>query len=127
MPEIDFRAPRLFVDVELAPGAAVALERDQSNYLGNVLRLAAGDAILVFNGRDGEWQALIPGRKRADKLGVGGRAPPQETAPAGPTARSGLRVRAAQARKARLHGAESRRDGRFLAAAGHDSVYPGGA
>src|ERR1700758_110787 len=70
MPEIDFRAPRLFVDVELAPGAAVALERDQSNYLGNVLRLAAGDSILVFNGRDGEWQAAIVGRKRPDTLTI---------------------------------------------------------
>jgi 16S rRNA (uracil1498-N3)-methyltransferase len=70
MPEIDFRAPRLFVDAELAPGAAVPLERDQSNYLGNVLRLAAGDSILVFNGRDGEWQAAIVGRKRPDTLTI---------------------------------------------------------
>src|ERR1700756_2688486 len=70
MPEIDFRAPRLFVDVELAPGAAVALERDQSNYLGNVLRLWAGDSILVFTGRDGEWQAAIVGRKRPDTLTI---------------------------------------------------------
>ncbi len=70
MPDFDFRAPRLFVDAELRPGAAVALERDQSNYLGNVLRLAAGDCILVFNGRDGEWQAQIAGRKRADTLAV---------------------------------------------------------
>jgi 16S rRNA (uracil1498-N3)-methyltransferase len=70
MPEIDFRAPRLFVDAELAPGAAVPLERDQSNYLGNVLRLAAGDSILVFNGRDGEWQAAIAGRKRPETLTI---------------------------------------------------------
>ena len=42
MPQHDFRLPRLFVDTALAQGATVALERDQSNYLGNVLRLAAG-------------------------------------------------------------------------------------
>ena len=57
MPQLDFRQPRLFVDAALAAGETVALERNQSNYLGNVLRLAAGDTILVFNGRDGEWQA----------------------------------------------------------------------
>ena len=70
MPELDLRAPRLFVDAPLAEGATVALERDQSNYLGNVLRLAAGDSILVFNGRQGEWQAEISGRKRPDALTV---------------------------------------------------------
>jgi 16S rRNA (uracil1498-N3)-methyltransferase len=71
MPEYDFRAPRLFVDVALTSGAGVALERDQSNYLGNVLRLKAGDSILVFNGRDGEWQAAIGGKKRPDHLTIG--------------------------------------------------------
>src|SRR6478736_2840515 len=41
MPSHDFRAPRLFVDGPLAQDARVPLDRDQSNYLGNVLRLAA--------------------------------------------------------------------------------------
>jgi 16S rRNA (uracil1498-N3)-methyltransferase len=68
MPQLDFRSPRLFVDAALTPGATVALERSQSNYLGNVLRLATGDSILAFNGRDGEWQAVIAGRKRPDSL-----------------------------------------------------------
>lgn len=70
MPQLDFRKPRLFVDAALAPGQTVALERGQSNYLGNVLRLAAGQTILVFNGRDGEWQASIAGRKRPDSLTI---------------------------------------------------------
>ena len=52
MPELDFRKPRLFVDAPLEAGEMVALERSQSNYLGNVLRLSAGDTILVFNGRE---------------------------------------------------------------------------
>jgi len=68
MPQHDFRSPRLFVDAALASGETVALERNQSNYLGNVLRLAAGDTILAFNGRDGEWRAAIAGRKRPDSL-----------------------------------------------------------
>jgi 16S rRNA (uracil1498-N3)-methyltransferase len=70
MPDLDFRAPRLFVDAPLSPGQTVMLERNQSNYLGNVLRLSAGEAILVFNGRDGEWQAQIKGRKRPDSLEI---------------------------------------------------------
>ncbi|WP_407166717.1 16S rRNA (uracil(1498)-N(3))-methyltransferase [Bradyrhizobium sp. ORS 111] len=70
MPELDFRSPRLFVDAPLRAGQTVELDRNQSNYLGNVLRLAAGDTVLVFNGRDGEWRAAISGRKRADTLTI---------------------------------------------------------
>ena len=70
MPELDFNAPRLFVDAPLSGGETIALERNQSNYLGNVLRLAAGETVLVFNGRDGEWQARIAGRKRPDSLEI---------------------------------------------------------
>ena len=33
--------------------------REPSHYLAHVLRLAAGAPVLVFNGRDGEWQARI--------------------------------------------------------------------
>jgi 16S rRNA (uracil1498-N3)-methyltransferase len=70
MPELDFRSPRMFVDAALAAGTSVPLDRDQGNYLGNVLRLVAGDTVLVFNGRDGEWQAAIEGRKRPDRLAI---------------------------------------------------------
>jgi 16S rRNA (uracil1498-N3)-methyltransferase len=81
MPQVDFRKPRLFVDTPLAAGETVALERGQSNYLGNVLRLAAGDTILVFNGRDGEWQASIAGRKRPDSLVIIAQTRPQDRMP----------------------------------------------
>ena len=81
MPQLDFRQPRLFVDAALAPGETVALERSQSNYLGNVLRLSAGDTILVFNGRDGEWQASIAGRKRPDSLTIVAQTRPQDRLP----------------------------------------------
>jgi len=81
MPQLDFRQPRLFVDAALAAGETVTLARNQSNYLGNVLRLAAGDTILVFNGRDGEWQASIAGRKRPDSLTVVALARPQDRLP----------------------------------------------
>jgi 16S rRNA (uracil1498-N3)-methyltransferase len=81
MPLRDFDRPRLFVDAALAVGETVALERGQSNYLGNVLRLAAGESILVFNGRDGEWQAAIAGRKRPDSLSIVAQTRPQDRLP----------------------------------------------
>jgi 16S rRNA (uracil1498-N3)-methyltransferase len=81
MPEFDFAAPRLFVDAALREGEKIALERNQSNYLGNVLRLSAGESILVFNGRDGEWRAEIDGRKRPDGLTIVARTRPQDRLP----------------------------------------------
>ena len=81
MPDLDFRAPRLFVDAALREGERIARERNQSNYLGNVLRLSAGENILVFNGRDGEWQAQIEGRKRPDSLSIFARTRPQDRLP----------------------------------------------
>ena len=82
MPELDFRSPRMFVDAALTAGIGVPLDRDQSNYLGNVLRLAAGDTVLVFNGRDGEFSAgLNASSRKAAALAVGARTRPQEAPP----------------------------------------------
>jgi 16S rRNA (uracil1498-N3)-methyltransferase len=81
MPDHDFRSPRLYVDAPLGEGRAIALEREQSNYLGNVLRLSAGDRVLVFNGRDGEWRASIAGRKRPDRLTITAQTRPPDRLP----------------------------------------------
>jgi 16S rRNA (uracil1498-N3)-methyltransferase len=81
MPQIDFRAPRVFVDSLLRAGDMVALDRNQANYLGNVLRLSAGESILVFNGRDGEWRATISGRKRLESIGIVEQTRPQDHLP----------------------------------------------
>ena len=59
MPHYDFRTPRVYLDRPLAAGQEVALERDQANYLLNVLRRKRGDTVLLFNGRDGEWRAEL--------------------------------------------------------------------
>ena len=50
---------RLHVDQPLAQGQAVALSQDQAHYLVGVMRLAVGDAVLLFNGSDGEWRATL--------------------------------------------------------------------
>jgi 16S rRNA (uracil1498-N3)-methyltransferase len=59
MPHYDFRTPRVYLDAPLAAGQAVSLDRAQTNYLRNVLRLNDGDELLLFNGRDGEWRARL--------------------------------------------------------------------
>jgi len=81
MPQFDFRKPRLFVADALATDRTVTLTREQRNYLGNVLRLSAGETILVFNGRDGEWEASISGRKRPDSLTIIASTRPQDRLP----------------------------------------------
>ncbi|MGB3273628.1 MAG: 16S rRNA (uracil(1498)-N(3))-methyltransferase, partial [Xanthobacteraceae bacterium] len=81
MPPADFASPRLFVAAPLAAGDVVALDRNQANYLGNVLRLSAGDTILTFNGHDGEWRAAIGGRKRPDSLTIERQTRPQDALP----------------------------------------------
>ncbi|AZL59932.1 16S rRNA (uracil(1498)-N(3))-methyltransferase [Tabrizicola piscis] len=50
---------RLHVDHPLGHGQAVPLSEAQSHYLTGVMRLAPGAAILLFNGRDGEWRATL--------------------------------------------------------------------
>jgi 16S rRNA (uracil1498-N3)-methyltransferase len=80
MPRYDFRSPRLFIDAPLAAGAQLALDAAQANYLKNVMRLKAGDGVLVFNGRDGEWRAsLADSGKRSAALVVDERTRPQTT------------------------------------------------
>ena len=51
--------PRLFVRTPLSQSARVELDAGQANYLGNVMRLGEGAALLVFDGRSGEWLVRI--------------------------------------------------------------------
>jgi 16S rRNA (uracil1498-N3)-methyltransferase len=81
MARYDFRTPRLYIDGPLQEGATVQLDASQANYLGNVLRMKAGDGVLVFNGRNGEWRAaLASAGKRKLALVVGSRERPQTSA-----------------------------------------------
>jgi 16S rRNA (uracil1498-N3)-methyltransferase len=80
MPDYDFRSPRLYVEAPLAEGAEVTLNAAQSHYLGTVLRLKPGSQVLVFNGRDGEWEARLAVAERASALLIGGKTRPQSIA-----------------------------------------------
>ena len=50
---------RLFVDYDLVDGSAVLATDVQHNYLRNVMRCSVGDRVALFNGRDGEWRAVV--------------------------------------------------------------------
>lgn len=52
-------APRLFVPGPLAAGASLALEGPQAHYLARVMRVAAGDAVVLCDNLTGEWAACI--------------------------------------------------------------------
>lgn len=58
---------RLYVTADLGAGVAVTLDEGQSHYLLHVLRAHAGNRVLLFNGRHGEWLAEIA---QAGKRGV---------------------------------------------------------
>jgi 16S rRNA (uracil1498-N3)-methyltransferase len=65
LPKYDFRSPRLYVKGTLKSGADLPLDKSQTHYLRNVLRLKPGDGVLVFNGSDGEWQGTLADGKHA--------------------------------------------------------------
>ena len=74
--------PRLFVGSALAKGAAVELDAKQAHYLGNVMRLGAGEHVLLFDGQSGEWIArIVENGKKRMTLAVEERTREQESVP----------------------------------------------
>lgn len=61
---------RMYINCKLEKGAIIRLNKDQFNYLSNVLRKHNDDKVLVFNGISGEWQASInySGKRSIDLL-----------------------------------------------------------
>ena len=73
---------RLCVDQPLGAAQTVRLERDQGHYLFGVMRLRAGDAVALFNGRDGEWLARVAvADKKAGELVCENQTAPQRMPP----------------------------------------------
>ena len=73
---------RLFVPDALAAGAVVAPSADQARYLLSVMRLQPGAALLLFNGRDGEWRAAMESAGKRDcVLRIGDQTRPQAAPP----------------------------------------------
>ena len=65
--------PRIHCDLRLGPGAQFTLAPEAAQHVAKALRLKAGDALVIFDGRGGEYEAAIQriDRDRVDvKLGA---------------------------------------------------------
>ena len=66
--------PRIHCDVRLGPGAQFPLAPEAAQHVSKALRLKVGDSLVVFDGRGGEFDAVIQriDRERVDvKVGAG--------------------------------------------------------
>ena len=62
-------APRFYLDQPLAPGARFSLPPGPARHAARALRLAADDAVILFNGLGGEYSARIE-RINKDEVAV---------------------------------------------------------
>ncbi|MDH4441571.1 MAG: 16S rRNA (uracil(1498)-N(3))-methyltransferase, partial [Rhizobium sp.] len=62
----NYTMQRLHVTADLAAERPIEASAEQFNYLAHVLRYEEAAELLLFNGRDGEWRAVLsfPTRKR---------------------------------------------------------------
>ena len=75
-------APRLFVSQRLENGLVVTIERNQAGYLGRVMRVAPGDAVILCDDQTGEWVTRVAeASKRAVILDVVQRLREREQVP----------------------------------------------
>jgi 16S rRNA (uracil1498-N3)-methyltransferase len=56
--------PRFYKDADLGENRKALLSPDQTHHAANVLRLAKGDSVRVFNSRCGEWNCEISDPKK---------------------------------------------------------------
>src|SRR5262249_37818172 len=61
--------PRVYLDAPMERPGEVSLDDAPAHHLARVLRLREGDALTVFNGRGGEWDAQFVGKRRVRLVG----------------------------------------------------------
>ncbi|MFS0848451.1 16S rRNA (uracil(1498)-N(3))-methyltransferase [Novosphingobium panipatense] len=61
-------APRLFVPGPLTEGEQITIEGQQAHYLGRVMRVSAGDAVIACDNRTGEWACEVVSAGKRDVL-----------------------------------------------------------
>ena len=74
------RTTRIYVDLALASGQEIVLPATQSTHLLRVLRLRAGAALTLFNGRGGEYAAELIGDQQVRRAPRGAHVTPQSSA-----------------------------------------------
>jgi 16S rRNA (uracil1498-N3)-methyltransferase len=62
------RLPRFYLDAPLRAGTSVLLPEDSAHHAVHVLRVRAGDEVVLFNGRGGEYAARIASMQRLKVL-----------------------------------------------------------
>lgn len=73
---------RIFVSSPLAQGDVIALNKEQSHYLINVMRRQPSDEVLLFNGQDGEFIGeIISASKNAAEIKLGSQTRAQKSSP----------------------------------------------
>jgi 16S rRNA (uracil1498-N3)-methyltransferase len=85
------RVPRLFVEAELRSGSRIALAKPAAHHAVRVLRLREGDALTLFDGRGGEFEArlVMPGREEV-LAEVGARRATERESPLAVTLAQGI-------------------------------------
>jgi 16S rRNA (uracil1498-N3)-methyltransferase len=76
------RSPRVYADLPLAAGARVTLPAAQSQHLTLVLRLAAGDPVILFNGDGRDYDARLLDAHRTGTAALCKAAGDEEPVPA---------------------------------------------
>lgn len=76
------RIPRLYLPVPLATDSSVSLAKEQVHYIGTVLRLRAGAAVVLFNGDGAEYDAdVVAIDRKSGELRVHARRRPERESP----------------------------------------------
>jgi 16S rRNA (uracil1498-N3)-methyltransferase len=85
------RLTRLFVDAPLASGTALSLPDGPARHLARVLRAQPGDALVIFNGRGGEFAASVESLRRNDvTVRIGAHDPVERESPLDTTLLQGI-------------------------------------
>jgi len=76
------RVPRLYVEKELHPHSNLSLPEEAAHHAARVLRLREGDAVVLFDGRGGEYEAHLVTASRGRVVAeTGERRDPQRESP----------------------------------------------
>ena len=70
--------PRLYVEAALQPNASVELPEAAAHHIARVLRLRAGERVVLFDGRGGEYEAVLAASDRGRVVAETGEHRPLE-------------------------------------------------
>jgi 16S rRNA (uracil1498-N3)-methyltransferase len=85
------RLTRVHVDAPLATGALLTLPDGAAKHLARVLRVAAGDPLVMFNGRGGEFSASVESLRRNEvTVRIGTHDPVERESPLDTTLLQGI-------------------------------------